>query len=342
VSIKFSTHACKRNEDYNSRVTTLIAYDQKIPKGAHGTMNAIDLLKQDHNFVETLFQKIESTPPSRHEATIKKIKDELDTHATAEEKVFYPALKAKGNKELEDITMEAFEEHAQVKKFLKEISRSTSTEKREAKLKVLIEDVRHHVKEEEGEMFSLVEDQFSSEELEALGERIEAEKKKFQKAKKIPARRPTEAKGVLSTVIDMAKEFVTGETDDGSGKPRSASRSRKSTSGAKSAKASSGNGGSAKSGSGKASSSKSGSSGNARSTSGSGKSQKAASSGSGSSSGGRKSASTGNGSKKTASGNGNGGGRKASGGSAAGSRSTSKASSPSRSGGGSKAKSSSK
>ncbi len=170
-------------------------------------MNAIDLLKEDHDVVDQLFKRVEDTPPSKHPPIFKKIKNELDTHAHIEEKVFYPALKAKGNKDLVDITAEGLQEHSQIKKFLKEIARTTSKETREAKLKVLIEDTRHHVKEEENEMFPMVKDQFSSEELDTLGTRLEAEKKKFQKVKKIPARREP-PKGAVASMFEKAKEFV--------------------------------------------------------------------------------------------------------------------------------------
>jgi iron-sulfur cluster repair protein YtfE (RIC family) len=178
------------------------------------TMNAIDLLKQDHDFVDGLFKQIEDTPPSRHAAIFKKVKNELDTHAAIEEKVFYPTLKKEGDKELRDITAEGIEEHRQIKKFLREIARSTSTEKREAKLQVLIEDTRHHVKEEENEMFPMVESQFTSEQLEALGDRLQAEKVKFQKSNRIPARREP-PKGMVTKMVEAAKEIAVALTGGG-------------------------------------------------------------------------------------------------------------------------------
>ena len=68
--------------------------------------------------------------------------------------------------------------------FLKEIAALTAdAEKFEAKLKVLMEDTRHHVKEEEGEMFPKVKKQFDSTIMDELGASMEAEKKNFNKAK---------------------------------------------------------------------------------------------------------------------------------------------------------------
>ena len=189
-------------------------------------MNAIDLLKEDHDIVDALFKEVEATTPSRYPPLFKRIKGELDTHAHLEEKIFYPQLIAKGDKELRAITKEGLEEHAQIKKFLAEIARSTNTEKREAKLKVLIEDTRHHVKEEENEMFPMVRDQFSSETLDELGARMEAERAKFQKSKRITPRR-RQPKGVIEKVMDKAKDVAASIVPGGTKGNGSATRKRK-------------------------------------------------------------------------------------------------------------------
>ena len=147
-------------------------------------MNAIELLKADHKVVAGLFKEVESSKDSEHPAIFKKIKAEFDVHAHIEEVIFYPKLKAEGNEALVDIVLEGIEEHGQVKKFLTELDALTgSSEKFEPKLKVLIEDVEHHVKEEEEEMFPLVKDQLSAEAIDELGAAMEAEKAKFAKSK---------------------------------------------------------------------------------------------------------------------------------------------------------------
>jgi len=143
-------------------------------------MNAIKLLKADHKVVADLFKQVEATKESEHPAIFKKIKAELDVHAHIEEVIFYPKLKADGNKEIVDIVLEGIEEHHQIKMFLREIeSLADGSEKFEPKLKVLIEDVEHHVKEEEEEMFPLVEDQFDSDVLDQLGAEMEEEKENY-------------------------------------------------------------------------------------------------------------------------------------------------------------------
>lgn len=146
-------------------------------------MNALELLKADHEVVAALFAEVEKTSEDKHPAIFQKIKAELDVHAHIEEKVFYPKLKADGDKELVDIVLEGIEEHRQVKMFLRELdSLADDSEKFEPKLTVLIEDVEHHVEEEEKEMFPLVKSQFDEAILEELGVEMEEEKAAFQKS----------------------------------------------------------------------------------------------------------------------------------------------------------------
>lgn len=143
-------------------------------------MNAIELLKADHDKVQLLFQKVKSTEESQHKPLFEKIKEELEIHAHIEEVIFYPKLKEK--EELKDIVLEGIEEHHQAKIFLREISALTEdSEKFEPKLKVLMEDTIHHIQEEEGEMFPKVRELFDANALNELGAQLEAEKKTFKK-----------------------------------------------------------------------------------------------------------------------------------------------------------------
>ena len=144
--------------------------------------NAVDLLKADHRKVEELFAKVRENENGDNSSTFKTIKEELDVHAHIEEVIFYPYLLENGDKELERITREGIEEHRQVKAFLAELDGMPGTsETFKARLKVLMEDVEHHVKEEEDEMFPLVEDQVEAPTLEAIGRQMEAEKSNFKR-----------------------------------------------------------------------------------------------------------------------------------------------------------------
>lgn len=143
-------------------------------------MNAIELLKSDHDKVSRLFQKVKATEESEHKALFEKIREELEIHTHIEETIFYP--KVKEEKELEDLVLEGLEEHHQAKIFLRELSAlADGSEKFEPKLKVLMEDITHHVQEEEGQMFPKVAELFDEATLEALGAEMAAEKKKFKK-----------------------------------------------------------------------------------------------------------------------------------------------------------------
>ena len=146
-------------------------------------MNAIDTLKLDHRVVDALFTQAMSMQPSKRGPVYKKISNELAAHAHIEEAIFYPRLLKEGDKELKKIVLEGIEEHSQIHMFHDQLdTMKPAEEKFEPKLTVLQEDIRHHVKEEENEMFDLVESQFSSEALEKLGEEMEAERTRFQKA----------------------------------------------------------------------------------------------------------------------------------------------------------------
>ncbi|MBA2494639.1 MAG: hemerythrin domain-containing protein [Acidobacteria bacterium] len=144
-------------------------------------MNAIELLKNDHDKVEELFEKVKATEEeTAHRQLFVKIKEELETHTHIEETIFYPAIKE--NEELTDMVLEALEEHQQAKTLLEDLSDTTDGKQFDAKLKVLMEDVEHHVEEEEDEMFPEVESTLDSSELEELGRQMEAEKQDFKKS----------------------------------------------------------------------------------------------------------------------------------------------------------------
>jgi hemerythrin superfamily protein len=135
-------------------------------------MDAISLLKNDHRKVEKLFSNIEKGNGNREEL-FKELATELTVHAEIEEKLFYPA--AKDADPTRDLVLESYEEHKQVKMVLSDLEQTDKkTEEWLAGLKVLMEDVQHHVKEEENELFPKVKDKvLSKQQLEDLGARLE-------------------------------------------------------------------------------------------------------------------------------------------------------------------------
>ena len=145
-------------------------------------MNAFQLLKEDHQKVSGIFQQLEPTT-ERAEKTrtelFARLKEELDIHAKIEESIFYPSIKQAA--ETREIVLEGFEEHHVVKMLLKELEAvPVDTEQWTAKLKVLQENVEHHVEEEEGEMFQKARGVLSEEQINDLGARMEEEKKRME------------------------------------------------------------------------------------------------------------------------------------------------------------------
>jgi hemerythrin-like domain-containing protein len=157
-------------------------------------MDAFELLKADHKKVVELFDQLEAARGKAKLDIFKQIKSELDLHAHIEETIFYPALEKP--EETHDLTLEAYEEHKVVKTLLAELSAAkTADDEWQAQAKVLRENVEHHVDEEENELFDKADDALSDEEIEALGDRMEAEKarKEGRPAPKKPDAKATKA-----------------------------------------------------------------------------------------------------------------------------------------------------
>jgi len=147
-------------------------------------MDALELLKQDHQKVKQLFERGQGTEDKKQQKQIfKEIKAELETHARIEETIFYPAMEE--HEELKDMVLESLEEHKQMKTVLREMSRvSPSSERFKPMFKLLKDDVEHHaVEEEEQKMFPKIRKLIEGAELQQLGEELDAAKhKRIRKA----------------------------------------------------------------------------------------------------------------------------------------------------------------
>src|SRR4029434_3947262 len=128
-------------------------------------MNALEILKQDHQKVKGLFQEVsKGGDQNKRKQLFDKIDTELEIHAHIEETVFYPALET--HEELQDMVAEALEEHQEVKVMLEELEElGSASHDFGSKLQELIESVEHHV-EEEREMFPKVRELFADGQLE--------------------------------------------------------------------------------------------------------------------------------------------------------------------------------
>jgi hypothetical protein len=141
-------------------------------------MDAVTLLKDDHDKVKKILNDLDSTTErgvKTREELFAKVKLELEVHETIEEEIFYPALKE--HPKLKDLVLEAYEEHHVVDTVMAEIRDVPyDDETWGAKLTVMKENVEHHIEEEEDEMFKQARQVFSTEELVELGDRMQARK----------------------------------------------------------------------------------------------------------------------------------------------------------------------
>jgi polyhydroxyalkanoate synthesis regulator phasin len=155
-------------------------------------MDAIALLKADHDKVKKMLADGESTT-ERGEKTrtelFATLKGEMIVHERIEEEVFYPALKE--HPKAKDIVLEGYEEHHVVDGIMGELEDTDVTDETwGAKFKVMKENIEHHISEEEGEMFKQARAVFDRDELERLGARMEALKKRvMEEIGMAPARR---------------------------------------------------------------------------------------------------------------------------------------------------------
>jgi hemerythrin superfamily protein len=179
-------------------------------------MDAITLLKDDHRTVEQLFKRFEQAGDRAYvqkRQIVDRIIEELSVHAAIEEQVFYPVARA-AVPETDDLTLESLEEHHVVKWLLSELEDMDATHERfDAKVTVLIENVRHHVDEEESEFFPKVREQLGRNELADLGETL-AEAKKSAPTRphpRMPDAGPASVvAGAVTGVVDRVGDNLSG------------------------------------------------------------------------------------------------------------------------------------
>lgn len=136
-------------------------------------MDALALLKRQHREVERLFKEAEKAEGAGERRKLcDEIKAKLELHTRLEEEIFYPAVREVNNRKAGEMVAEAYEEHAVVKMALQALPRTDPADERfHAKITVLKELVKHHVDEEEKEMFKLAQ-KLGRDELRDLGQRM--------------------------------------------------------------------------------------------------------------------------------------------------------------------------
>ena len=147
-------------------------------------MNILELLRKDHHAMKSLFNKFERTGRSSVEKRgelFEQIRKELLVHARAEQEIFYHMLKAideTGRK----LVIDALGEHKEMDEVSMQIARLRVEDSRFLeKVETLMDNVDHHVEEEEGQIFHFVEENCPLEELEAAGNAMAERKKALER-----------------------------------------------------------------------------------------------------------------------------------------------------------------
>jgi hemerythrin-like domain-containing protein len=150
-------------------------------------MNAVELLKQDHQVVKQLLEKLVATTErgvKTRQDLLQKIHVELAVHTDIEEQIFYPAYEQAGGREEGVMSAEAREEHRAVESLVLPdlVKTDPSSISFAGRAKVLKELVEHHIEEEEQEMFPKATELLGAEKLEELGKLMEARKRSLKQS----------------------------------------------------------------------------------------------------------------------------------------------------------------
>jgi hypothetical protein len=172
-------------------------------------MDVIELLKKDHEHVSQLFQQFRggggltglvkrvtgSQTPGQQRPIAMRICDELDVHARVEEEIFYPAVRQKNDPKLHELLTESEREHATIKERIGQVRDHLSDpDALPDRVSELEDCVKHHVNEEEGEMFPRLVEVMPEAERERIGVQVKARKTALKKSSPRAAT-PARAKG---------------------------------------------------------------------------------------------------------------------------------------------------
>lgn len=147
-------------------------------------MNALSLLREDHRKVKAILKELEATTErgvKTRTQLFDRLKAELTVHEIIEEEIFYPTLKQ--HPRAKEIVLEGYEEHDVVNILMGELEALPVDEETWGpKAKVMIENIEHHIEEEETDMFVKANQVFDRAELEQLGDAMAERKKEAEAA----------------------------------------------------------------------------------------------------------------------------------------------------------------
>jgi hypothetical protein len=185
--------------------------------------DVIEVLENDHREVEEMFAELESLrgaateeAMARRKAVTEQVTIELVRHSVAEEVLVYPEVEKKVSA---DEAEHAREEHADAEETLQRLEKLDADDPAfDDELAVLMAEIRHHIEDEEGEMFAHMREVIDAEELRKLGSRVEAFKKvaPTRPHPNVPNEPlPRLAAGPAASLFDRMRDLATGRgTDD--------------------------------------------------------------------------------------------------------------------------------
>jgi hemerythrin superfamily protein len=188
-----------------------ISNERRRNKEGTRKMNAIDMLKQDHRKVQQLFRTFETAGASafqRKQQIAEKTFEELERHTKLEEEIFYPAVSV-ADRGGNGMVNEAMEEHDIVKQLIAELqAMAPDSDEYDAKFTVLTENVRHHVKEEEGEIMPHAAARLGEARLKELGGQM-AERKRALMEPSFFGGTIRQAKKIITKALDAIANGTT-------------------------------------------------------------------------------------------------------------------------------------
>jgi hemerythrin superfamily protein len=202
-------------------------------------MNALNLLQEDHHRVNELFDRYQLLHPKeadRKRELAAEIIRELSIHASIEEQLFYPTLRKKVARKGSAV-LRALEEHHLAKWILSEIQRADPHNERfDAKMGVLITNVREHVREEEEQLFPALREALSESDLEKLGDLL-ARAKRLAPTRPHPYAPDTPpanvvvgiAAGLVDKTLDLGRSMMHGKMPHNRGEIKETAEKRAET-----------------------------------------------------------------------------------------------------------------
>jgi iron-sulfur cluster repair protein YtfE (RIC family) len=182
-------------------------------------MEITELLRNDHRTVRSLIHRFGEHEGEARDEIVTELLDELEVHAQLEEDLFYPVIRAE-IPDAAELVAEGMEEHHVAKELIGEIrGLDPEDEAWEAKVKVLGENVEHHIEEEEEELFPKVHEGLDEERRRQMADEVREAKKRirFESMTVIDLREHARDAGVAGASSMKKSELIEAMTEAASG-----------------------------------------------------------------------------------------------------------------------------